>query len=464
MDDVNPAEFPRYGTGALPTYQEIIAADARPGSAVFRECSMVDVDFPRVPRERYTSKAFFDLEVERMWSRVWQIACREEQIPEIGDCVLYESPGASLIVTRSSETEIKAYYNTCLHRGMRLCATDTSVQQFRCPYHGFTWNLDGALVKVPAKWDFPHLDAAEFSLPQARVGIWGGFVFVNRDPDAPSLESYLANLPAHFAGWPRDEVYLATNVRKVIKANWKACIEGFVEAFHVAELHSQALPFGGDMSTQYDVWPGNENISRFLEPSGIPCDEYPEPQTQQEILDRMIGAMAGATAPTLPDGGTARAAAAELARVAMSKLDGRDYSWMSDTEALDPAQYSIFPNIVLFRSLGYPFAYRFVPVRDDPNNTVFDFWMFRPKPTDGSPIPEVNLIDLGPDDLYSECGAFPPWLGRIYDQDASGFPQLQEGLRSGATTPLILSRYQEVRVRLLHQTLSRYIAEPPPRK
>ena len=144
----------------------------------------------------------------------------------------------------------------------------------------------------------------------------------------------------------------------------------------------------------------------------------------------------------------------------MSTLDGRDYSGLSDTEALDPAQYSIFPNIVIFRSLGFPYVYRFVPVRDDPHSTIFDFMIFRPKSTDGSPNPEVRHINLAPNDTYGECGAFPPWLGQIYDQDTVGLGNLQDGLRAGGPDIVNLSRYQEIRIRLLHQTLSRYLNQP----
>jgi phenylpropionate dioxygenase-like ring-hydroxylating dioxygenase large terminal subunit len=442
-------------------YQEVIAADTRPSPSVFREYSELDIDFPAVPRARYTDKAFFQLEIERMWPRVWQIACREEQIPEAGDCLVYESPGASLLLVRGRQNEIKAFYNTCLHRGMKLCAADTSVQQLRCPYHGFTWNLDGTLAKVPARWDFPQIKDSEFRLPEVRVGRWGGFVFINRDPKAPSLESYLGNLTRHFADWPRDDVYLAINIRKVMNANWKACIEGFVEAFHVAELHSQAVQFGGDSSTQYDVWPGDENISRFLEPSGIQSAEWPATLTEQEVYAAMMRVITGTdTSPPLPPGIKARTAMAEASRQAMSQLDGRDYSAMSDTEALDPAQYSIFPNIVIFRSLGYPYLYRFLPQRDDPHSTTFDFMIFRPKPKDGSAIPEVKQIVLGPNDTYTDCGAFPPWLGQIYDQDTAGFTNLQDGLRAGGPDVLHLGKYQEIRIRLLHQTLTRYLSTP----
>ena len=443
---------------SLPNYQEVVASDVRPAPPLAAARAGVDPGFDAVPRSRYTDKAFFDRETALLWPRVWQIACREEQIPEAGDCLVYESPGASILVVRGESGAIKAYYNTCMHRGMKLCMADTSVRQIRCPYHGFTWHLDGRIAQVPARADFPKVKDAELSLREVKVGRWGGFVFINRDPGSPSLESYLGNLPEHFAQWPREDAYLAIHIRKVLKANWKACIEGFIEAFHVAELHSQALPFSGDSSTQYDIWPGNDNISRFLEPSGIQSEQMPGRLSEQQVYDAMMRTMTGTEgAPPLPPGVSARAAMAEMSRQYLSQLDGRDYSKLSDSEALDPWQYSIFPNIVIFRSLGFPYLYRFLPVRDDPHSSTFDFMIFKPKPLDGSPIPEVQKIDLGPDDTYSACGAFPPWLGQIYDQDTVGLAMLQEGLRAGGPEVIHLSRYQEIRIRHLHQTLTKYV-------
>lgn len=442
-------------------YQEVVSADVRAAPAVFREYSEVNIDIPTVPRARYVDKAFFDLEIARMWPRVWQLACREEEIPEVGDCLPYESPGASLLLVRSGESEIKGYYNTCRHRGMKLCAAEANFSQIRCPYHGFTWNLDGTLARIPSAWDFPHIDKSSFGLAEVRVARWGGFVFVNRDPGAASLESYLANLPAHFADWPFDSMYLAVVIRKEIQANWKTCIEGFIESMHVAELHSQATPFSGDSSTQYDVWPGNENISRFLEPSGIPSEEHPSRLDEQQVYAAMLRVMTGSDrGPPLPAGVRARTAMAELSRSAATAADGRDYGNLSDTEALDPAQYSIFPNIVTFRTLGFPFVYRFLPMRDDPCRTRFDFMILRPKPAGGTPLPEVKRIELGADDTYSACGALPPWLGQIYDQDSAGLAQVQEGLRAGGPENIVLAQYQEVRIRHLHQTLMRYLSEP----
>jgi nitrite reductase/ring-hydroxylating ferredoxin subunit len=465
MPDTNAGSVaPAYRTSTAPAFQTVIAADPHPAHPVFREYSETDVPCASVPRAQYTSQDFARLEQERLWPRVWQMACREEQIPETGDYLVYESPGASLIIVRAAPDEIRAYYNSCLHRGMRLCNGESSVTRFNCPFHGFAWNLDGTLAHVPARWDFPGLQDAAFSLPQARVGRWGGFVFINRDHDAAPLEQYLNHLIPHFADWPRDQVYLAVNIRKTLRANWKTAIEGFVEAFHLAGIHAQALPFGGDASTQYDVWPDDPNVSRFLEPVGVQSDQYPSVLNEQQILDASLRVVfgAGASGASLGPGGRARHVMANATRQAMEQQDGRDYSRLSDSEVADAAQYSLFPNIILFRSLGYPYAYRFLPVRDDPNSCTFDFLIFKPKPAESSdPLPEAMHIALGPDDRFSDCGALPAWLGEIYDQDTEGLAQCQQGLRDGGDADVMYSAYQEVRIRHLHQTLASYVERPP---
>lgn len=453
---------PAYRDSHLPLYQEVIAGDPVAAPSVLREYSEIDVPVARVSRDEYRSPAFAALEEERMWPRVWQFACREEQIPEIGDCVVYESPGASLIIMRSAEDEICAYYNSCLHRGMKLCAGDTSVTKLSCPFHGFTWNLDGTLAHVPSRWDFPGLKDADMNLPQARVGRWQGFVFINRDHDAPPLEDYLGHLPDHFADWSYGDKYLATVIRKTVDANWKTAVEAFLESFHLAGIHAQALPFGGDSSTQYDVWADDPHVTRFLEPTGVMSDQLPRALSEQEILNAALSLVfAGTEPPELEAGMKARHYMAAGMRAAMSEADGIDYSTMSDAEAADAVQYSVFPNMIIFRSLGYPYVYRFLPVRGDVNRATFEFLIFKPNPRDGGLVPEVNVVDLGDDDSFAGAGVLPPWHGEIYDQDVYGLRQCQAGMRDGGDRDIIYSAYQEVRIRHLHQTLARYLSDDP---
>ena len=145
---------------------------------------------------RYISRQWHEREARTLWRTAWQFACRTDDIPEVGDHVLYEVVLDSYIVIRTAPDEIKAYPNACLHRGRRLKEYTGRCSEIRCPFHGFTWTLDGALKHVPARWDFGQIRDDEFSLPECGVGTWAGFVMINPDPGAEPL----AGLPRRDRG------------------------------------------------------------------------------------------------------------------------------------------------------------------------------------------------------------------------------------------------------------------------
>ena len=144
----------------------------------------------------YTSQDIFDAEMEKVWPKVWQWACREEHIPEPGDYYVYDIGDYSILIARTKSGDIKAYHNACMHRGTQLKPSDSHGQSenFRCPYHGWVWSLEGDLEDLPCEWDFPHVDREAFSLPEVHVGRWGGFIFINMDDDPMPLEDYVATL------------------------------------------------------------------------------------------------------------------------------------------------------------------------------------------------------------------------------------------------------------------------------
>ena len=109
------------------------------------------------------------------------MTCREEDIPEVGDHHVYEIVDQSIIVTRTGENEFKAFINSCLHRGRILRDNDGHAEEFVCPFHGATWDINGNFKGIPCKWDFSHLDEKDMSLPQVKIGTWGGFIFINFD-------------------------------------------------------------------------------------------------------------------------------------------------------------------------------------------------------------------------------------------------------------------------------------------
>ncbi len=450
------APKPVESTQPWQVYQDLVARDRHPPPQDLREASAVDLGVSGLDRTIYTSREFLQRELTHLWPRVWQFACREEEIPTPGDISLYELADYSFILVRTEDKGIKGFYNSCTHRGTRICAAATHLKELRCPFHGFSWNLDGSLKNVPCKWDFPHVTNTTHRLQEVRVGTWGGFVFINMDPDAPSLESWLEDLPAHLAAVDFANCYIAAYYRKTLSANWKTAIETFIEAYHVAETHPQTLSFADEEHSQYDVFPGRRNTSRFIEPIGLPSPAWKRPSTEQETLERLFAKTMGpgATAPRVPPGATARAVLAEGVRAQLTAA-GRDVSALSDTELLDAIQYSLFPNMVLFRSVGFPLVYRFLPNRHDPDSCLFDMLIMRPV-APGQPRPAAaEPVQMG-DMRYSDIPELAPWLGEIYDQDVNNLVLLSQGIRAGRT-PITLSRYQEIRIRHFHQTLQRYL-------
>ena len=124
--------------------------------------------------DRYTSAAFFEAENTKLWPRVWQMAARDDEMPEPGDTVVYENVGKSFLLVRQDDGSVKAFWNVCLHRGRLLRTESGPADELQCPFHGFTWALNGDLKRVPCQWDFPHLDAARMQLPEVRVGHFAG--------------------------------------------------------------------------------------------------------------------------------------------------------------------------------------------------------------------------------------------------------------------------------------------------
>ena len=183
------------------SYQDLLDAEQVEVPASLRESTDTYLGSDDLPIERWLSREFFDLEVEKMWSKTWQMACRESQLKEPGDYFVYDIVNNSILITRTKSGELKAYHNSCLHRGRALKRGAGSADEFKCPYHGFRWSLDGDFLGAPCEWDFPHIDKDTFSLPQVQVDTWGGWVFINMDLEAEPLHSYLGVIPEHFKRW-----------------------------------------------------------------------------------------------------------------------------------------------------------------------------------------------------------------------------------------------------------------------
>ena len=158
-------------------------------TSVDNKFSADDVRDDFVPKDAYLSKEFADREAERLWPYVWQIACREEEIPNVGDFVTYDILDNSIIVVRSKPNEIRAFHNLCPHRGNRLTEGCDHAKQFVCSFHGWRFGLDGRNISVVDRKDWGDLLSDEdVQLKSVKTGSWGGFVFINMDPDCQPLD------------------------------------------------------------------------------------------------------------------------------------------------------------------------------------------------------------------------------------------------------------------------------------
>jgi phenylpropionate dioxygenase-like ring-hydroxylating dioxygenase large terminal subunit len=434
--------------------QALLDAETRPVPDSLRATSSVDLGTDDIPRDRYLRRDFHDLEVEKVWMRVWQVACRVDEIPATGDTWVHDIAGISVLVVRCGPSVIKAYRNACLHRGTQLRTVVGNVAQLRCPFHGFTWELDGTFVGMPCDWDFPELDKDEFHLPELRTATWGGFVFFTFDPKAPSLESYLEILPEHFASWPLDERYTAAHVVRHLRCNWKVALEAFIESYHTVAVHPQLLKASGDVQTEYDVYPGVAHVNRMITPVGV-ASLHRHDVSEQQIVDSMFMTRDDPDA-TVPDGGTARELLAERKRRDLEASTGRDFSSITDCEALDAIEYFVFPNFAPWAGYTTPLVYLFRPDGDDPSTSVMDVWLLEPLPAGEHRPRAAELRVLGPDDNWADAPELG-YLGPIFDQDTSNLARVQRGLASTSKPGITLGSYQESRIRHFHSTLGRYV-------
>ncbi len=420
-------------------------------------------DDTTIPTAQYTSPEFAALEAERLWPRAWQVACRVNEIPKVGDYVEYEIIGRSILIVRESADSITAYYNACRHRGTALASgTGSKKGCFVCPFHGWTYTLDGALDRIPAKWDFPQVDQENTGLRKVKVEVFDTWVFINLDDDAPPLSEHLGEtVIRHMSVFPDDRHVKTWHYGQVVQANWKVMAEAFMEAYHIARTHPQLTAYAGDLQTKYDAWGAH---SRLTVVQAVPSTMNRVDLTDQEIIDGSMGMTKGRYGETvdessmprvmLPEGVSARRFLADVTRESYLE-QGIDLSHVSDTEMIDSPVYTIFPNFMVFRGATGHIGYRFRPYGSDPNYCIYEIFFLAPV-APGAELPKdasLTMIEPGRSftDLPDTGG-----LGLIIDQDVSNSPLVQKGLHG--LESVNMASHQEKLILNLHHHLVKFMA------
>ncbi|MEQ8742201.1 aromatic ring-hydroxylating dioxygenase subunit alpha [Parasphingorhabdus sp.] len=497
------------------SYVELLEGDKVAPPAVYLEESPMEPGVTTVEVSRYWTKEEHDREVERLWKRVWQMTCHKDDIKNVGDTFVYDIAELSFLIVRVSEDEIKAFPNSCMHRGRAICDHHKKGQKaLRCPFHGWSWELNGKLKEVPCQWDFPSVSEETHSLKEVNVGEWGGFVFINPDPDCEPLEDFLGDIDRHFQ-IPFERRYKAAHMIKRLPCNWKIAQEAFMESYHVVGTHPELMPAFADANSKYDVW---HNMSRAMSAHGQPSPHtdlvnpdptaFPDekafqsfihpiskhkferleenrvkvslPSGKSGIFDmeanyiegdvtsadpHMCNWIGGKIAPadenmpmvyTDVSAHALRNEAAQARREEMRPAWGDMVDDISDADLVDAIFYSVFPNISPWADFN-PIFYRFRPDGDNPEQSLHEV-MFMVALPEGAERPEpakCTFLDLHDD--YTQATEFGSYLNKIFNQDYLNHKAMQKGVKSQPHGVSLFAQYQESKLRHFHETLNLWL-------
>ena len=211
-----------------------------------------------LPREYFTSDEIFEIETERIFGQSWLLAGHVSQIRESGRYFLFELGRESVIVLRDREGAVRAFHNHCRHRGSRLCRDESGSlgPRIQCPYHAWTYGLDGCLLGAPNMSDVHGFDASEFPLHEVAAEVWEGFVFLNLGPQPASLLDSLPGLGDRFDHWPLPELESVHQTVYQVDANWKLFFHNYSECYHCPSVHPHLNRLTPYKNTENDLEEG----------------------------------------------------------------------------------------------------------------------------------------------------------------------------------------------------------------
>lgn len=417
---------------------------------------------------RYYDPAFAQREWDHLWTRIWHVAGRENQLQEAGDYLVHDFMHESVIIVRQRDGSLKGFYNACGHRGIRLVSGTSSLGAFTCPYHGWVWNLDGGLDSAPDAENFPGGNpCGKLRLREVRTGTWGGFVWYTMDDAAPALLDYLAPFPSLFKGYPLESLVRVAQLRVNLRTNWKFAPDNFSESYHVQTAHPQVPPFiDQDIAiSRLEMYPGGHG------------------RTVQPWRPSLTSRPAGDATPTFdallreweldpeayPDYETKAIEGWKDLKAQKRKLGaGRGYhhyAAMDEEQITDSIHTVLFPNISITFNPDSVFMMRTEPHPTDPERCSFDFWAMA-FPVEGATHSTtamvgnemLPLVEAELDEREFDGGrGIPELAGGVIMQDLQLAEDVQRGMRSrGFSQPYFA--YSETRVAFFHEVLNDYLA------
>jgi len=353
---------------------------------------------PLIPGGRYTDPAFLALEQQHLWRKSWLYACHADELPEPGSFYLFKRTGSPILVVRGKDGVVRAFFNTCRHRGAPLVKEcKGKVDGLVCGYHGWTYTLDGRLVNLRDKRDFVGLDMNDYPLVPVRCEMFGNWIFVNEDLDAEPLLTHLGLMPEYLDEIQPAQIRFVDRRSYPVKCNVKVLLDAFLEVYHLKSIHQSTVDrFLDHRGTNITLWPRGHSL--MLTPNRRPDWQDPGTRGMRRIET-----------------------ASEI------------------TRSNNPS-FNFYPNLV-------------TPV-DATGNPFLLFWPMGPRDM------EIEVIWFAPDWGGGEIS--PLWetritnFERILEEDTQFAPQIQESVESAAFRGISLN-YQERRIYHWHEELDRRI-------
>ena len=388
-----------------------------------RSCSIAIQPIPLAP---YRSREFFEAERERVFGRSWLVVGRVEEIPSYGDYItrVIDPSGVSALIARGKDQKIRAFYNSCSHRGSQVVAHDKgNRKRIICPYHSWSYSTQGELLTIPDEQGFFNIDKAQCGLTPMSFAIWEGWMFINlqREPEV-SLMEFLGPLAERLAGIS----YMAAENPVVIStdldANWKVVADAFIESYHIPSIHGKTIAstfssnenrFARLLDAQ--IYGPHRTVSMYGNPNPTLL-----PQNKVEIL-----AYAGSGADSVIAAGEAAAMAEFLAHPAVNPT--RSNSWSMDVN-------HVFPNTQIDFGPGGFWVHQFWPT--SPNTSRYEVKFYVP--------PAATVRQRLQQELY---------VARVFEvvlEDLSNVARTQKGIDSGGKDFMQL---QDSEVGIRHSTL-----------
>lgn len=352
--------------------------------------------FPDIPAGRYIDPEFLALERQGLWKKSWLYACHMDELPNPGSFIQWKKTGSPIVVVRGKDDVVRAFYNTCRHRGGPLVKTPSGdVQGFVCGYHGWTYALDGRLINLRDKRDFVDLDTDCRSLIPVRCERFYNWVFVNEDPDAEPFATHTAPFTDYFAQLQPDTFRLVYQEGFDVKCNVKVLMDAFLEVYHLKSIHQST-------------------VDRFLDHRGAKIELYRNGNSIMVTPNRR---------PDWQDPGTRGMRRVETATEVVAKNN---------------ASFNFYPNLVCpVDPTGCPFL-TFWP--SGPTSMRIECAWFAPD-WGGGPPPELWKTRIANFD-------------RILEEDLQFAAQIQESVMSPGFKGMPLN-YQERRIYHWHEELDR---------